>query len=182
MKVTINKTFIITSGYGATDSSHQTPHTGIDLALSYGTDVLSPVSGYVSRVVDYGTQNIGKGVMIKLQNGQELIFGHLSRNDIVHVGDKVYVGMKIAESGSSGRSTGPHLHLGLKNVDGSFADPSFYERMFQKIYNLVHSGGVPFQVTPHDITITDYLNQIYLNADHQAIIHGVQQTLQTLFN
>lgn len=181
MKVYLNsKEFVITSGYGSIDSAHATPHTGIDLALPYGCDVLSPVSGYVSRVVDYGSQNIGKGVMIKLQNGQELIFGHLSRNDFVHVGDKVSIGMKIAESGSSGRSTGPHLHLGLKNIDGSFADPSFYEQLFQKVYTIGH--GVPFQVTPHDVTITDYLNQIYLSSDHQAIIHGVQQTLQTLFN
>lgn len=174
MKVTINKDFVITSGYGSIDSAHYTPHTGIDLALPYGCDVLSPVSGYVSRIVDYGSQNIGKGVMIKLQNGQELIFGHLSRNDFVHVGDKVSMGMKIAESGSSGRSTGPHLHLGLKNLDGTFADPSFYERLFQKTYHMT------FKVTPHDITITDYLNQIYLSPDHHTILQGVQHTLQTL--
>jgi murein DD-endopeptidase MepM/ murein hydrolase activator NlpD len=134
MLVKTAKGFKVTAGYHSINSVHHTPHTGIDLQMGYGTDVLSPVNGIISRTVDYGSQNIGKGVMIKFDDGKELIFGHLSKIN-VHKGDVVSIGAKIGEVGSTGHSTGNHLHLGLKNLyTGDFLDPSIYERSFQKLY------------------------------------------------
>jgi murein DD-endopeptidase MepM/ murein hydrolase activator NlpD len=177
MKVKLNtgKEFVITSGYGDIDSAHSTPHTGIDLAMNLGEPILSPVKGIVSRIVDYGSQNIGKGVMVKLDNGQELIFGHLSE---IHVkkGQLVSVGRKLGEAGSSGRSTGPHLHLGLKNTDGFFADPSLYERLFQKVYAMPH-----VEMSPQKITLS--MDQvIYLTPEQLTLLDQVQRSVQTLFN
>jgi small nuclear ribonucleoprotein (snRNP)-like protein len=136
MKVLINNVpkFQRTSEFGALDSVHTIPHSGIDLALPYGTDILCPTDGIVSRIIDMGSENIGKAVVIKLKNGNELIFGHLSKFN-VHVNDVVHTGQKLAESGNSGFSTGAHLHIGLKTADGNFVDPSVYESMFQKAYD-----------------------------------------------
>ncbi len=138
MKVLINNVpkFQRTSEYGALDSVHTVPHTGIDIAMPFGTDVICPTDGIVSRLIDMGSENIGKAVVVKLKNGNELIFGHLS-NFNVKVNEVIHHGQKIAESGNSGFSTGAHLHIGLKTVDGNFVDPSLYENMLQNSY----SGG-----------------------------------------
>lgn len=127
--------FPITSKFGAIDYAHTSPHTGIDLSMPEGTDIISPVDGVVCRVVDYGSESIGKGVIIKLENGDELILGHLSSIE-VNVGDVVSIGQKIAQSGNTGHSTGPHLHIGLKDHEtNEFVDPSEYEQIFQQLSN-----------------------------------------------
>jgi murein DD-endopeptidase MepM/ murein hydrolase activator NlpD len=126
------KELVITAGYGDLNTVHTTPHTGIDVKFSTGEQILSPVSGVVSRIVDYGSENIGRGIMIKVDGSRELIFGHLSKI-YLHTGDKVTFGMPIGEAGSTGHSTGSHLHLGLK-VNGTFANPSHYFDLLQTAY------------------------------------------------
>lgn len=176
VKLNTGKEFVITSGYGSIDSAHSTAHTGIDLAMPIGTDIVSPVKGVVSRVVDYGNQNIGKGVMVvKFENGKELIFGHLSRIS-VQKGDIVQIGSKLGEAGSTGRSTGPHLHLGLK-VDGTFADPSLYERLFQKVY----ASGPLIDSIPQKVNVAEAMPKItYLTSENMALLDQVQQAVHQL--
>jgi hypothetical protein len=114
--------FRVTSLYGALEEFRDHPHSGIDISMPIGTDVLSPVEGVVQRIVDYGNENIGKGVIVQTDDGKEIIFGHLSE---IHtkVGEHVSIGEKIAESGNTGFSTGPHLHMGMKDSAGHFVDP-----------------------------------------------------------
>jgi hypothetical protein len=114
----------ITAPFGSLDAVHKTPHTGIDIAMPIGSKVLTPESGIVSRIVDYGDSSLGKAVFVKTKAGYQYIFGHLSDNTIVNVGDRVNAGECIALSGSTGFSTGPHLHLGLVNTAGAFVDPT----------------------------------------------------------
>jgi murein DD-endopeptidase MepM/ murein hydrolase activator NlpD len=114
----------ITAPFGSIDDVHKTPHTGIDYAMPIGSKVYAPEGGIVSRVVDYGDTSLGKAVFVKTRAGYQYIFGHLSDNTIVHEGDRVHAGDLIALSGSTGFSTGPHLHVGLVNKAGAFVDPS----------------------------------------------------------
>lgn len=114
----------ITAGYGSIDSAHQTPHTGIDAAVPIGSPIYAPEGGIVSRVVDYGDTSLGKAVFVKTRAGYQYIFGHLSDNSVVHKGDRVFAGDLIGLSGSTGNSTGPHLHLGMVNKAGAFVDPA----------------------------------------------------------
>lgn len=114
----------ITAGFGSIDSVHKTPHTGIDYAMPIGSKVYAPEGGIVSRIADYGDSSLGKAVFVKTKAGYQYIFGHLSDNTIVHVGERVHAGDLIALSGSTGFSTGPHLHLGLINKAGAFVDPA----------------------------------------------------------
>jgi hypothetical protein len=124
MKVKLNGNdfFNVSSPFGSIDGVHSSPHTGLDLAMDIGTKLYSPTDGIVTKVVDYGSNNIGKGVYIETDDHQTVIMGHLS--DIkAQVGQKVQEGDFVAWSGSTGHSTGGHLHLGLKDVNGSFIDP-----------------------------------------------------------
>ena len=82
-------------------------HKGLDIAVTYGTDVRSAAAG---KVIFAGAKGgYGNCVIISHGNGLDTLYGHLSTiavkaNDVVNVNDV------IAKSGNSGRSTGPHLH------------------------------------------------------------------------
>jgi murein DD-endopeptidase MepM/ murein hydrolase activator NlpD len=98
------------------------PHSGIDLAMPEGTTLRSVADGVVDRVFD-GTGLIGKGLSVKFPDGTRAIYGHM--NEVKeHVGDKVNAGDIVGLSGNTGNSTGPHLHFGLKDANGSVLDPT----------------------------------------------------------
>ena len=96
------------SGFG---SRWGRAHQGIDLACSVGTSVYAADGGTVTRAGYSGAY--GNLVVIDHQNGQETRYAHNSKL-LVKVGDKVYQGQEIAKSGSTGRSTGPHLHFEIR--------------------------------------------------------------------
>jgi hypothetical protein len=98
------------------------PHSGIDLAMPEGTTLRSVADGVVDRVYD-GTGLIGKGLSVQMPDGTRAIYGHM--NEVkAHVGDKVNAGDIVGISGNTGNSTGPHLHFGLKDANGSVLDPT----------------------------------------------------------
>lgn len=126
MKIKVNgEELRITSQYLEIDSWHPVPHSGVDIAIVEGTELYTPIDG-IARIVDYGNVNIGKGVIIETKAGERLIFGHLSDNSVLIDGQWVRAGELIGLSGNTGRSSGPHLHLGLKDSTGQFIDPSKY--------------------------------------------------------
>jgi hypothetical protein len=127
-KLNGNGVFEVSSPFGAIDNMHVTPHTGIDLVMKSGTELFSPVDGVVERIVDYGSENIGKGIIIKSDSGENVILGHLS--DIkTSVGQHINQGDFVALSGNTGYSSGSHLHLGMRSENGSFINP---EKLLQK--------------------------------------------------
>ena len=83
------------------------PHNGTDFAMPIGTPITSPANGRVDRV-DYHSA-AGRYVVITHDNGYRTRYLHLSRS-LVKPGERVEMGEKIALSGNTGRSTGPHLH------------------------------------------------------------------------
>lgn len=99
------------------------PHHGIDFAMPEGTTLRSVADGVVESVVDYGSKNLGKGVMIRNEDGTVSIYGHLSEVD-VSKGDVLNAGDAIGLSGNTGNSTGPHLHFGMKDSAGEWVDPT----------------------------------------------------------
>jgi hypothetical protein len=100
------------------------PHSGIDLAMPEGTTLRSVADGVVDRVYD-GTGLIGKGLSVQMPDGTRAIYGHM--NEVkAHVGDHLNAGDIVGLSGNTGNSTGPHLHFGLKDADGSVLDPTPY--------------------------------------------------------
>jgi len=93
-------------------------HEGIDIAADFGAPVAAPANGKVSFVGTMGP--LGNAVVVEHGHGIKTTYGHL-RDTKVRAGDTVTRGQVIATVGSSGRSTGPHLHYvvnaGNKNVD-----------------------------------------------------------------
>lgn len=87
---------------------HGRRHQGVDLPYPKGTPVAAAFDGRV-RVSEYAS-GYGNLVIIRHENGLETFYGHLSRRD-VNVGDWVRSGDIIGLGGSTGRSTGPHLHF-----------------------------------------------------------------------
>lgn len=98
----------ITSHYGYR-SAFGRNHYGTDLALSVGDTVKAAFSGKV-RIASYEGGGYGNYIVIRHPNGLETVYGHLSRR-IVSEGTVVRAGDPIGLGGSTGRSTGPHLHF-----------------------------------------------------------------------
>lgn len=97
-------------------------HEGIDIAVDYGTAVQAAGKGQV--IFAGWTPVYGRTVIIDHGYGLTSLYGHNSQL-LVKTGDKVTRGQIIARAGSSGRSTGPHLHFQVE-LDGSLQDPLRY--------------------------------------------------------
>ena len=95
-------------------------HGGIDIAVKTGTLVGAAADGIVT-VASTDVGHYGTAVFIDHQNGYITHYGHLSKI-LVRVGQRVKAGQIIAKSGSTGRSTGPHLHFTVKK-NGVSLDP-----------------------------------------------------------
>ncbi|KAA8997939.1 peptidoglycan DD-metalloendopeptidase family protein [Paenibacillus spiritus] len=99
-------------------------HTGIDFAVGQGTAIHAAESGTV--IVAEWWSGYGNCVIIDHGGGMWTLYGHIRDGGIkVKNGDHVERGQKIAESGSTGQSTGPHLHFEVR-IDGKTVDPSDY--------------------------------------------------------
>ncbi|MDM0106773.1 M23 family metallopeptidase [Variovorax sp. J22R24] len=101
-------------------------HSGIDIAAQAGTPILATAGG---RVVFAG-QKPGYGQVIEIDHGNQLVtrYGHASRL-IAQEGDLVLPKQHIADVGSTGRSTGPHLHFEVLE-NGEPMDPAHYLSLF----------------------------------------------------
>jgi len=96
-------------------------HQGIDLRAPVGTAVYTAQTGRVSSAAWNG--GYGKLVVIEHDNGFSTRYAHLSRF-CVSGGEHVRQGQKIALSGNTGLSTGPHLHFEIRQAGGNSIDPA----------------------------------------------------------
>jgi murein DD-endopeptidase MepM/ murein hydrolase activator NlpD len=123
--------FETTSGFGARSDPFtrgMAMHTGIDFRAPSGTPVRATAAG---KVIESGHTG-GYGNMVEIDHGNGLTsrYAHLSVLD-VDVGETVQKGTVIGRVGSTGRSTGPHLHYETR-IDGDAADPLRFLRVGQK--------------------------------------------------
>jgi hypothetical protein len=117
----------VTSGFGARTNpvtgEYQVTHDGIDIGIEEGTPVPSMMTGkvtYANWVKGYGNY-----VEVLDKDGYTSFYGHLSEIDVKE-GQDVQRGQYIGKVGSTGRSTGPHLHWGLHDPSGNPVDPRTY--------------------------------------------------------
>lgn len=117
----------ITSYFGHRDSptaGASSFHQGIDIAAPGGSDILAAEGGKVIHAGFLG--NAGNAIMIEHDNGLVTQYFHIKENGIkVKKGQKVSKGQIIAKVGSTGVSTGNHLHFGVK-YKGKLVDPLKY--------------------------------------------------------
>ena len=106
---------VITSDYGYRSDPFTTNnalHKGIDIAVNMGTAVVAAADGKVIKS-GYEKNGYGNFVILEHSSGFVTLYAHCSLIS-VSVGDKVKAGQTVALSGSSGRSTGPHLHFEVR--------------------------------------------------------------------
>lgn len=95
-------------------------HSGIDLSAKAGTPIYAMLPGEVA-LIGYDPRS---GNYIKLRHGSFTVsYCHLIRKPNIPIGSKVLPGQTVAHVGSTGRSTGPHLHITLKR-NGRVIDPA----------------------------------------------------------
>jgi murein DD-endopeptidase MepM/ murein hydrolase activator NlpD len=86
-------------------------HAGTDIAAPVGTPIHAVTGG---RVIESGVKgSYGNAVVIQTEDGHTMLYAHNNKN-LVQVGDWVSRGEPIAEVGSTGRATGPHVHFEVK--------------------------------------------------------------------
>ncbi len=121
----VRQAYVITSTFGErTDpiNGRRTLHAGVDLAITSGPGpVVAAASGTVVRSGPYG--GLGNEVTLQHPNGVQTLYGHMSQIDpAITPGATVTEGQVLGTEGSTGHSTGPHVHFEV-HVDGKPVDP-----------------------------------------------------------
>lgn len=112
----------ITSRYGAVSSIRSGAHTGTDIATSIGT----PIKAVASGTIIFSEKKSSYGNLIKIDHGNGVETWYAHCNELYgKVGEQVEAGDIIATVGTTGNSTGPHLHLEIR-VDGNVINPQKY--------------------------------------------------------
>lgn len=140
-----------TSNFGVRSdpfNGHRAMHAGVDIPGSYGANIYATADGVVNRAQWVG----GYGNLVELDHGRGIMtrYGHLS-SILVAPGQHVHRGELIARMGSTGRSTGTHLHYEVR-IDGSAVNP------------------VPF------LQSTDYLSAMQANPVPAKVAQGGPET------
>lgn len=125
----------VTSGFGSQEAFRNSSHKGLDLASPVGTPIYTVTDGIVvgatGGCASYGSLtstcggSYGNHVMIKAADGTIYIYAHMFTTPLVSKGETVISGQQIGVVGSSGRSTGPHLHFEVK-VNNVSVNPENY--------------------------------------------------------
>lgn len=112
----------ITSQFGdrsAPTEGASTDHKGVDIGAASGSDILAAASGTVT--ISTYSVSAGNYIMIDHGGGVSTVYMHCSSR-LVSVGDEVKQGQVIGKVGSTGYSTGPHLHFGIR-ANGAYVNP-----------------------------------------------------------
>jgi murein DD-endopeptidase MepM/ murein hydrolase activator NlpD len=116
-------------------------HTGWDIAAPEGTPAQVTASG---TVIEAGWSDVGYGqhVVVDHGNGLKTLYGHLSQID-VNIGDEIVLGGAIGLVGSTGNSTGPHLHYEVRLEDVAVDPGPFLDRQRPPTPLLPSASDVP---------------------------------------
>jgi murein DD-endopeptidase MepM/ murein hydrolase activator NlpD len=138
-----------TSGYGVrSDPFHAgaAMHPGIDLAGAYGTPIYATADGTVLRA---GWNNGGYGNMVEIDHGRGITtrYGHMSAV-LVQGGEHVTRGQQVGRMGSTGRSTGNHLHYEVR-IDGRPVNPIPFMKSTDYVVAMQKKGNA----VPMDLAI-----------------------------
>ncbi|MFT7612944.1 MAG: murein DD-endopeptidase MepM/ murein hydrolase activator NlpD, partial [Parvicellaceae bacterium] len=117
-------------------------HKGVDINLNTGDQVHCAFAGKV-RYARYNQGGYGNLVIVRHFNGLETYYAHLSRID-VKSGQLVKAGATLGKGGSTGHSTGPHLHFEVRYFDNALDPQMIFNFKYQKLKTttlLIHTGS-----------------------------------------
>lgn len=116
--------YTVTARYGQKGRMWQNSHGGLDLAAPTGTEIRPVKPGTVTKVEFHPA--FGNVVWVDIGNGLTTRYGHMSKFGQFRSGDTVDMSSVLGYVGSTGNSSGPHLHLGFYNQQGQTIDPERY--------------------------------------------------------
>ncbi|MFK4069809.1 M23 family metallopeptidase [Streptomyces sp. NPDC029674] len=125
----LRRRYRITTRYGVRGNWLAGHHTGVDLAVPSGTAVYAVGAGVV--VLARWSGAYGKSVTVRMPDGHYALYAHLSRIR-VRKGTRVRAGTRLGSSGSTGRATGPHLHLEIRTRRHYGSDISPYRYLARR--------------------------------------------------
>lgn len=166
--------FLLSSEYGELSQvRNMVPHHGIDLKMPEGTELRSLTDGVVENVVDFGTNNLGKGVFVRNEDGTMSIYGHMSQIK-VKIGEHLNAGESIGFSGNTGNSTGSHLHFGMKDASGAWIDPT---PVAEKVSNM---SGDDFHLGQFLLDKYNSFADKVIGAEMDMVVKPAQHSLQDM--
>ncbi|MET8983092.1 M23 family metallopeptidase [Streptomyces sp. NPDC004539] len=126
------KSYTLSASFAQSGNLWSAKHSGQDFAVPTGTTVVAAHGGTVVKAGSGGAGDgsaYGNAIVVKHANGVYSQYAHLSRID-VRIGQVVSTGQQIGLSGSTGNSTGPHLHFEIRTTAnyGSAVDPVAFLR------------------------------------------------------
>ncbi|MFJ9625367.1 M23 family metallopeptidase [Streptomyces sp. NPDC101181] len=126
------KKYTLSASYGTGGARWAAKHSGQDFAVPVGTPVTAAHTGTIVKAGPNGGGDgpaYGNAIVVKHANGKYSQYAHLSKIN-VNVGQKVKTGQKIALSGNTGNSSGPHLHFEIRTTPnyGSALNPAAFLR------------------------------------------------------
>lgn len=147
-------------------------HSGVDLAAAGGTPIQSTTPGTVYRVA-YEKNGFGNYVVVQDRNGNLHYYAHMSRT-AARVGQPVFRGTRIGYVGTTGRSTGNHLHYGVK-AGGNWTNPWAWLRGARGYA----TGGFPlpgelFFANENGIEMMGKMGKQNVVANNMQIIDGIR--------
>lgn len=118
-----NGPVVITTEYGTSQpGTRRGYHTGVDYALNTGTEVVAPENGVIVRNGDGTAASDGRGYFIVLKGDSGTYHQLFHLKQMGHASGRVSEGQVIGYTGSTGRSTGPHLHWETTRADDRNSD------------------------------------------------------------
>ena len=118
----------VTSSLGPRDqptAGASTNHKGTDIGIPEGTELHALADGVVTNAGRDDAGGFGNWVRIEQDDGNVVIYGHVSDSTFYDVGDRVNAGDVVALSGNEGISTGPHLHLQIEDSEGNVLNSEY---------------------------------------------------------
>ena len=118
----------VTSGFGYRNTTGRIPknHTGIDIGAKQGSSIKAPIGGVVTKNIPASkSHGFGNVVAVKDKNNAEHYFGHMENTSNKKVGSTIKPGDSLGRVGSTGNSTGPHLHYEVRQ-NGQAVNPDKY--------------------------------------------------------
>ena len=116
---------------GTVDALHPNGHGGSDIGAPQGAPIYCPAAGIVYRADVHAI--FGNHVILAHPDGDYTLYAHMESPPMISTGESVSVGQMMGQVGSTGLSTGPHLHWGMSGPDnpdfylgGSLMDPLLY--------------------------------------------------------
>lgn len=167
MRIPFDGDFPVTQRFGE-NITNPAGHTGIDYALYFGTPVLAALDGKVCRTAFLAT-GYGNHVVLEHDGGLQTVYAHLSSVS-VSIGSVVREGQELGRSGSSGNSTGPHLHFEIRR-GGQPVDPE------ELLFRAGHSGTGTHRVAVPELYVRSGPGTEYAIVD--SLKYGTQVSGET---